>query len=71
MFSAVENQSIPFAHSVIRTDGRILILSTCPRCEKGRLVSLCDGSLKEWETTHHCLERSPTPATSLQQACTP
>lgn len=55
MSRPAENPSpVAFARSVIRTDGRLLILSVCSRCEKGTLVSRADGTLDKWENSHRC-----------------
>jgi hypothetical protein len=45
-----------FTHRVIRTEGRLLILSTCTLCGEGNLVSAHDGSLAFWEQNHRCCE---------------
>ncbi len=45
---------IRFAHSVVRTDSRVMILSVCARCDRGQLVSRADGSMDEWEKNHCC-----------------
>jgi len=50
----------PFARSMVKSDGRLLILSTCMRCGKGKLVSSHDGTLLDWEIHHQC-ERRPRP----------
>ena len=46
----------PFRHIHIRTEGRLLIQSTCKGCGKSRIVSKHDGSLEQWEDTHQCEE---------------
>lgn len=49
----LENPSA-FRHSQIRTEGRLLIQSTCGRCGKSKIVSHHDGSLEQWEDGHRC-----------------
>jgi hypothetical protein len=61
----------PFTHSIIRTDLRLLILSTCTACGRGKLVSNLDGSLIGWETSHQCEKRPPSvhlPTVPLEKA---
>jgi hypothetical protein len=43
-----------FDHLHIKTEGRLLIQSTCKGCGKSRIVSKHDGSLEQWEDGHRC-----------------
>lgn len=43
-------------------EGLILIESTCTRCGSCVTVSICDGSLQEWESQHACSSSRGTPA---------
>ncbi len=56
MSTPAQDRDLDFGHSVVRTDGRLMILSTCTRCNQDRLVSMHDGSLEAWETNHRCSE---------------
>lgn len=51
---SAKNPAPTFSRSVIRTEGRLMILSTCTRCNQGHLVSAHDGSLEAWEENHDC-----------------
>jgi hypothetical protein len=35
-------------------DGRLVIKSTCSDCGAVQFVSVCDGSLRKWESRHEC-----------------
>jgi hypothetical protein len=48
-----------FTRSLVRTELRLMILSTCLTCGEGRLVSSADGSLDEWEDGHECKVPEP------------
>ena len=43
-----------FTHKHVRTESRLLIQATCNQCGSSKLVSLIDGSLQQWESTHEC-----------------
>ena len=43
-----------YAHAPVRTETRVLILSTCKKCGASKMVSVADGSLERWEEQHQC-----------------
>jgi len=46
-----------FTRMPIRTEGRLLIQSTCDQCGRSSLVSDHDGSRETWEDGHSCEQR--------------
>jgi hypothetical protein len=51
--------SSAFENTLARDDeGNVLIESTCKRCNDSRVVSVRDGSLNRWESTHTCAASS-------------
>lgn len=47
-----EHASAGFSYSLVRSDGRTLLESTCKKCGESNIVSRLDGSLEEWEKKH-------------------
>jgi hypothetical protein len=47
-------ESSNFSHTPVKTEARLLIVSTCRKCGASKLVSQFDGSLKQWEDGHEC-----------------
>jgi hypothetical protein len=59
-----------FVYRLEREGDRSLIYSECVHCHASRVVSVADGSLKEWETSHRCrepIESSPSAAQSSRK----
>lgn len=52
-------QSLSFTHTIEQHDDRILIRSFCSHCGTSRLVSVSDGSIHLWESTHNCRTALP------------
>jgi hypothetical protein len=51
----VTSEFLPgFSHFAVRTEKCILVQSVCTKCGASRLVSVADGSLKNWEVGHIC-----------------
>jgi hypothetical protein len=51
----VASEFLPdFSHFAVRTEKCILVQSVCTKCGASRLVSVADGSLKNWEEGHTC-----------------
>ncbi len=48
-------ESSTFTHMPVKTEARLLIVSTCQKCGASKLVSSFDGSLQRWEDGHKCL----------------
>ena len=49
-----DGDSAGFDHSHARAEDRLLVKSTCKRCGMFKLVSVHDGSLEKWESSHKC-----------------
>jgi hypothetical protein len=50
-----------FTCTAVRDGTSIKILSVCTNCGESRVVSMTDGTLREWEQTHHCAGARKTP----------
>jgi len=46
-----------FSFVPIRTEGRLLLQSTCLKCGASKLVTLSDDSLDKWIKGHTCHRR--------------
>jgi hypothetical protein len=53
-----------FTRKVFALGHQNVILSTCNRCDRKRLVSLNDGSLSDWEQNHRCAILDVGPVTA-------
>lgn len=42
----------------LRTETRLLILSTCKKCGEAKLVSSYDGSRQQWQNHHQCKDQN-------------
>jgi hypothetical protein len=56
-----------FKETLLITETRMLILSTCKKCGAAKLVSAYDGSRKEWQDNHKCKEAGRGSATQLSE----
>lgn len=51
-----------FAHApYFADDSRVLIKSICKHCGEYAVVSIMDGSCKDWETSHRCPPKEMAP----------
>jgi len=50
-------------------DGRVLIKATCKHCCESAIVSIVDGSARNWETTHRCSEKKKPRSTRDLNGC--
>jgi hypothetical protein len=55
-----------FKETLLITETRMLILSTCKKCGAAKLVSVYDGSRQEWQDGHKCKEAGQGLATILR-----
>lgn len=55
-----------FTCTAVRDGASIKILSVCTTCGESRVVSVADGTLREWEQTHRCgsARKGPKPVTA-------
>jgi len=53
----IDTSSDKFEHELTRSEGRVLLRSTCRHCGASKVVSRADGSLEEWESEHGCESR--------------
>jgi hypothetical protein len=60
-----------FKETLLKTETRMLILSTCKKCGAAKLVSAYDGSRKEWQDNHKCKEAGQAIGNHSQDAAAP
>jgi hypothetical protein len=64
----IEMPSPRFERMTFKTRDVAIILTKCKKCGARRLVSLADGSLYAWESSHHCASASEDKVTDKKLA---
>lgn len=63
----LQQASPTFSHTLVSTERRLLIQSTCRECGATKLVSHADHSVEEWEEKHSA-QHKPVESEQLRRA---